>query len=319
MTRAFVATLVAVTLHAGTPAGDPAVVRRVPGLVAFWTFGEEKGPRLSQGTKEAHPLETVGPEPALLDAGPYSGRSLRFEGRSYLRIPYARLGGLNLSGKDARVSMFAVVRMDELKRGSTIAGIWSEGKGAFDDTGTRQYAMLLNMPMYGGKGQLTPHVSGVGGHSRRADGSALPWCVDYAANVTPLPMGRWVTLGFTYDGRWIRAYYDGRMEARTVDPVKDNRTDAYFTKEGPDGGHRGINPYFYDKGIFAYDPAKHAGLKPGGGADFTVAARYAVGSMLGEALKGALGGLAVFDRALTDEEIASLHASAGVDRLNAAR
>jgi hypothetical protein len=319
MKLALVATLLAAALRAGAPTGDPAAVERTHGLVAFWTFGEEKGPRMSRGTKENHPLETVGPEPTPLDTGPYSGRSLHFAGRSYLRIPYARLGGLNISGKDARVSMFAVVRMDELKRGSTIAGIWSEGKGAFDDSGTRQYAMLLNMPMYGGKGQLTPHVSGVGGHSRRADGSALPWCVDYAANVTPLPMGRWVTLAFTYDGRWIRAYYDGKMEARTVDPTRDNRADTYFTKEGPDGAHRGINPYFYDKGIFSYDPVKHAETKPGGGADFTVAARYAVGSMLGEALKGALGGLAVFNRALTDEEVAALHASAGVDRLNAPR
>ncbi|MFM9148328.1 MAG: hypothetical protein ACKORI_09510 [Verrucomicrobiota bacterium] len=132
MRCALVATFLAAVLRAGTPVGDPASVERTPGLVAFWTFGEEKGPRISQGTKEPHPLETVGPEPSLLQEGPYSGRSLHFEGRSYLRIPYARLGGLNIAGKDAQVSMFAVVRMDELKRGSTIAGIWSEGKGAFD-------------------------------------------------------------------------------------------------------------------------------------------------------------------------------------------
>ncbi len=298
---------------APTPTGDATAVSRTPGLVAFWTFGEEPtATRLSQGTKDRHPLTTVGPEIPRVEGGAYSGYSALFQGNHYLEIPYARTGDLNIAGRDARVSMFAVVRLDELKRGSTIAGMWSEGKGAFDDTGTRQYAMLLNMPTYGGPGQLTPHISGLGGHSRRADGSALPWCADYAANRTRLPMGEWITLAFTYDGRWIKAYYNGVLEAREVDPKADKRDDPYFTKEGPGGGHRGINPYFYDKGIFAYDPAKHATTKPGGGANFTVGARYAVGSMLGEALKARLAGLAVFDRALTDEEVARLHRSAGL-------
>jgi hypothetical protein len=293
--------------------GDPAVVKQMPGLVAFWTFGEEPtAPRLSQGTKDRHPLTTVGPDIPRVEGGAYSGYSALFQGNHYLELPYARTGDLNIAGRDAHVSMFAVVRLDELKRGSTIAGMWSEGKGAFDDTGTRQYAMLLNMPTYGGPGQLTPHVSGLGGHSRRADGSALPWCADYAANRTKLPMGEWITLAFTYDGRWIKAYYNGVLEVRAVDPKADKRDDPYFTKEGPDGGHRGINPYYYDKGIFAYDPAKHATSKPGGGANFTVGARYAVGSMLGEALKARMAGLAVFDRALTDEEVARLHRSAGL-------
>jgi hypothetical protein len=47
--------------------------------------------------------------------------------------------------------MFAVVRIVDLKKSRTIAGMWSEGKGANDDTGTRQYALLMNMPTYGGR------------------------------------------------------------------------------------------------------------------------------------------------------------------------
>jgi len=47
---------------APTPTGDASVVTKTPGLVAFWTFGEEVGgARLSQGTKDNHPLTTVGP------------------------------------------------------------------------------------------------------------------------------------------------------------------------------------------------------------------------------------------------------------------
>jgi hypothetical protein len=100
--------------------------------------------------------------------------------------------------------------------------------------------------------------------------------------------------------------------------VKDKRTDRYFTQEGPGGGDRGMNPYYHGRGIFRYDPTKHAESKPGGGSDFTVGARYAVGSMLGEATIGKFGGLAVFNRALTDAEMKQLHDAAGVDTLNVA-
>jgi hypothetical protein len=76
-----------------------------------------------------------------------------------------------------------------------------------------------------------------------------------------------------------------------------------------------MNPYYHGRGIFQYIPELHARTKPGGGADFTVGARYAVGSMLNEALLGRIGGLAVFDRALTDDQMRRLHESAGLDRL----
>jgi len=76
-----------------------------------------------------------------------------------------------------------------------------------------------------------------------------------------------------------------------------------------------MNPYYHGRGIFRYEPAKHATSKPGGGADFTVGARYAVGSMLGEATKGRFGGLAVFDRALGDREMKALHDASGLGAL----
>ena len=292
------------------------IVCRMPGLVAFWTFGEPAGkPRESTGTKQKHALLEVGGPVARVDGGPYSGSSVLFTGTQYFRIPHALLGNLDIGGVNAGVSMFAVVRMDDLSRGTTIAGVWSEGKGANDDSGTRQYAMLLNMPTYGGFKQLTPHISSEGGVSRRADGSGLPWCADYAASVSEVPVGEWVTLGFTYDGRFIRAYFNGLMEARTVDPVKDKRTDPYFTQEGVGGKSRGINPYYHGRGIFKYDPARHAQTKPDGGADFTVGARYAVGSMLKEALKGRVGGLAVFERALSDADMKKLHETANLAAL----
>lgn len=312
------ASLLALTslAFAGSPSGDRAVVEKMPGLVAFWTFGEEAGqPRVSSGTKEPHPLVEVGGPIARLPGGPFSGYAADLNGKQYLKIPYAQTGDLNISGTDAQVSMFAVVRIVNLKHSRSIAGMWSEGKGANDDSGTRQYALLMNMPAYGGLNKLVPHISSEGGVTRRADGSAFPWCADYAVSGSEVPTETWCMLGFTYDGKYLRAYINGRLDALALDPVKHKRTDPYFTHEGPGGKDRGMNPYYHGRGIFRYDPARHAQSKPGGGADFTVGARYAVDKMLGEATIGRFGGLAVFNRALTDAEMQALHDAANIGAL----
>lgn len=287
-----------------------------PGLVAFWLFGENAGhPRQSILVGAPLPLEEVGGPIPRVRGGSFSGSSAEFDGAHYFRLPRAKIGALDIGGPDAQVSMFAVVKLAEINKwGGTIAGIWSEGKGANDDTGTRQYALLFNMPAYGGSRQLTPHISAEGGVSRRADGSALPWCVDYAATRSELPVGKWVSVGFTYDGRFIRAYLNGVLEERPMDAERDKRTDRYFTAEGPAGGPRGMNPYYHGRGIFRYDATEHGSGKIAP-ADFTVGARYAGGNMLGEAFKGRMAGLAVFNRALSPEAMKRLHEAADLGRL----
>lgn len=294
---------------AAEPPGDVRAVTDTPGLVAFWTFGEEAGqPRRSTGTQHPHPLTEVEGPIARVPGGCFSGYAAQFNGRQCFRIPHAELGDLNICGPRAEVSMFAVVRF---AKGKTIAGIWSEGRGHGDDSGTRQYAMLLDMPTYGGPNKLTPHISAEGGVTYRADGTKFPWCADYAAGKTPLPRNQWVTLAFTYDGAWIKAYVNGQLDAQDFDAVAQKRTDPYFTQEGPGGGPRGINPYYHGRGIFCFDPARHAATKipP---SDFTVGSRQAVGKPMAEALEGHMAGLAVFRRALTDAEVDRLHRATGL-------
>ncbi len=313
---ALIALVACAALAPAEPTGDPDAVTATPNLVGFWTFGESAGEaRLSQGTPEAHALTEANGAIPRLDEGPFSGGSAWLNGTTYFSIPYAETGELNISGPDAEVSVVAFVKLDSASKVS-VAGMWYEGGGAGDDTGSRQYALLLDMPAYGGAGQVTPHVSSEGGVTRRADGTALPWCVDYAASVSTVRTGEWVSVGFTYDSEYIKAYYNGAFEPRELDPVADNRTDRYFTEEGPGGGDRGMNPYYHGRGIFTYDPDLHAATKPQGGADFTVGARYAGGGYSSETMEGAIGGLAVFDRALTDAEMLALHAAAGLDALN---
>lgn len=308
----------ALTQHLpAAPTGDPTAVTDTPGLVAFWTFGEAaQQPRVSAGTKNKHPLTVVGEEIARVGEGPYSGCAAKFTGNNYFRIPYAETKDLNISGKEAQLSMFAVVKIHDLNQSRTIAGMWSEGLGRGDDSGTRQYCMLMNMPTYGGPDKLTPHISSEGGVTYRADGSKFPWCADYAASAEDVPTDEWCTLAFTYDSKYIRAYVNGKLSAQELDPEKQKRDDPYFTEEGPDGKDRGLNPYYHGRGIFAYDPEKHAQTKPIGGSDFTVGSRMVKGSKLGEATIGLFGGLAVFKRSLTDEEIMKLHESANIAELN---
>ena len=107
----------------------------------------------------------------------------------------------------------------------------------------------------------------------------------------------------------------GVMEERALDPKKDGRTDRYFTSEGPENGSRGVNPYYHGRGIFHYDPALHSVSKPGGGADFSVGACYAAGRRGGNPLIGALGGLAIFNRSLSKEEMKKLHEAANLPAL----
>jgi hypothetical protein len=300
---------------AATPLGNSRVVEEMPGLVAFWTFGEEPGrPRRSSGTANPHPLVEVGGPVARVEGGTFSGYSAELDGGQFLKIAYDDTRDLNISGPGAQVSMFAVVRIVDLKVSRTIAGMWSEGKGSGDDSGTRQYALLMNMPTYGGPNKLVPHISSEGGVTRRADGSPFPWCADYAVSACDVPTERWCTLGFTYDGEWIAAYIDGVLDRQELDPEKHRRTDRYFTREGPGGGSRGLNPYYLGRGIFTYDAAKHAVSKPLGGSDFIVGARYAGGNLFheGRATKGRFAGLAVFRRALSAAEMKALHAAANL-------
>lgn len=296
-------------------AGDATVIEKTPGLVGFWTFGEEAGQkRVSQGTKEQHPLSEVNGPIQRVAGGPFSGYAADLNGSQYFEIKHGETGDLNIAGKDAQVSMFAVVRIVNLKKSRTIAGIWSEGKGAHDDTGTRQYALLMNMPTYGGNRQLTPHISSEGGVTMRANGTKFPWCADYAATKLEVPEEQWCTLAFTYDSKFIRAYINGVLDSRQLDAIKDKRNDPYFTTEGPGGKDRGMNPYFHGRGIFKYDPALHAKTRIAP-SDFTVGARMAGGSMMGEATIGKFGGLAVFNRTLSDAEMKKLHEAADIAAL----
>ena len=141
--------------------------------------------------------------------------------------------------------------------------------GIWDETNKhRQYCLFLDLRIWESSQQVGGHVSGVGGPT---DG--YKYCMDASIGATKVPLDIWQCIGFTYDGEKICSYLNGVLDAR------NNQ-----------------NPYSYPLGLH------DGGIK---GGDFTVGAVNRSGEM-GNFFVGQIGGLAVYDRALTKEEMAYL-------------
>ncbi|MBC8102706.1 MAG: LamG domain-containing protein [Cytophagales bacterium] len=264
-----------------TPASS-AVLRNpsdIPGLVSFWDFQEAAGQdRVARAGKPYRLREVSGPVERVEDGvfGPYAARFTR-ESEGSLAVPRAECPDLDRHGPDAQVSIVAWIKReptppDEQWRCQAVAGMWNEH-------GLRQYCLFLNLRIHESAEQVGSHISRVGGAT-----PGFKYCMDAAIGASPVPFGVWQCVAITYDGTDARAYLNGRLDER---------------------GDR--NPYRYEGGIFDGGP---------GGADFTVGAVarpqwvdeqfVAHGSVVSNRFLGLLGGLAVYDRALSDTELAAV-------------
>jgi hypothetical protein len=209
--------------------------------------------------------------------GLYAAR-FSHESAGSLVIPRAACPALNLHGPKAQVTLIAWIKRaptlpEEKGLCQAVAGMWNEHS-------KRQYCLFLNLRIHESAEQVGAHVSSVGGAT-----PGFKYCMDAAIGATPVPANVWQCVAITYDGKYARAYLNGRLDAR---------------------GER--NPYRYEGGIF-----------DGGadGADFTVGAVLrpervdaqfiAHGSTLANRFYGLLGGLAVYHRALSAAEIRTIH------------
>ena len=141
--------------------------------------------------------------------------------------------------------------------------------GLWHETGRqRQYCLFLDLTIWDSGQQVCGHVSSVGGPTE-----GFKYCMDASIGQTPVPMNEWACCGFTYDGHAARSYLNGILDVR---PVR--------------------NPYPYEGGLFDAGP---------NGADFTVGAVHRHATM-GNWFTGLLGGLAIYRRALSDDEMRRL-------------
>lgn len=110
---------------------DP--LEKPEGFVAAWNFADGLSSTCGKFTPTAcGNVKTV-------NDGPLSGKSLELDGKSYLSIPYAQTGALNV--KSGEVTVVAWVKWAGEGVGF-VGGMWNEYK----DGGKRQYGLFVSLP-----------------------------------------------------------------------------------------------------------------------------------------------------------------------------
>jgi hypothetical protein len=249
-------------------------------LIAFWDFTEEQEPYKAKAGVDTFQLGVGGTAPTKVTMKPFGG-GLKFNGSSdYLRIPADQVGALSVAQFGDEVTVVAWVKrpVDAPDNNSFIAGLWQE-----DNTNPkRQYGLFTHLPTYGGFNRVCGHVSHTGGASPN-----LPYSRDYSTSARMIGRGILRCIGFTYDGTQVRSYLDG------IADICENYTEPLLPLGEGLTYHK--NPYYFDLGLNRQSIS-----------DFTVGAVKLTAGM-GNFFNSELGGLAIFKRALTDEEMMKLH------------
>jgi hypothetical protein len=262
--------------------GTPELVTKIKstsGLVAFWDFSEKAGKSRKAFGKGKFPLaEHKGTVPRA-EEGPLSGYSAVFRDSAYLSLPNSKTGALNIYGKNQGVTVMAWVKW-EGKTGF-VGGMWNE----YASGGKRQYGLFVSLPYYNGGDQVCGHISQTGKPT-----PPFPYSIDYSASKQKVEKSQWQFIAFTYDGQYIRSYLNGKFEAREPELIDHTKGFPGY----PEGITHSKNPYYFPDGM------------GNNGSDFTVGAVLLARGM-GNYFRGQIGGLAVFDRALSPEEIAKFN------------
>jgi hypothetical protein len=253
-------------------------IKKTNGLVALWDFKEKEGRNRKAIGLGKFPLKEKNGTLPRVNEGPLSGYSAQFGNKAFLSLENAKTGGLNIYGEGQGVTVIAWVKWE----GNTgfVGGMWNE----YQDGGKRQYGLFVSLPHYNGRDQVCGHISKTGKPT-----PPFPYSIDYSASKQTVAKNQWQCVAMTYDGEYIKSYLNGEFQQR--DPELINNTKGF---EGyPEGLTQSKNPYFFLDGM------------GNNGSDFTVGA-VLLKSGMGNFFNGLIGGLAVFNRALSQEEIKTL-------------
>ncbi len=258
--------------------GNPELISKIKsttGLVAFWDFKEEIGKSRKAFGKGKYPLKEQKGKIARVDEGPLSGYSALFCDSAFLWLSNSKSGKLNIYGKNQAITLMAWVKWE----GNTgfVGGMWNE----YASGGKRQYGLFISLPYYNGADQVCGHISYTGKPT-----PPFPYSIDYSASKQIVEKDQWQFVAFTYDGEFIHSYLNGEFETREPELISHTKGFPGY----PDGMTHSKNPYFYPDGM------------GNNGSDFTVGAVLLARGM-GNYFRGQIGGLAVFERALSAEEI----------------
>jgi hypothetical protein len=248
-------------------------------LVALWDFREEEGQIRNAFGRGEYPLKEVEGTLARINDGPLSGFSAKFDGDSYLSLAHSKTGELNIFGKKREITVIAWIKWTGEQTGF-VGGMWNE----YQDGGKRQYGLFISLPYYNGKNQVCGHISQTGKPT-----PPFPYSIDYSASKQEVHPNEWTCVAFTYDGKYIKSFVNGVFEKREPELINNTRGFEGY----PNGLIQNKNPYYFPF------------YMGNNGSDFTVGAVLLKNGM-GNYFKGQIGGLAIFERALTKTELKRL-------------
>jgi hypothetical protein len=255
------------------------VIKATDGLIALWTFKERPGKSRKAIGVNRFPLDEANGRIDRIHEGPLSGYSIKLNGSNYLNLSNQKTGKLNIYGAEKELTVIAWIKWTGEQTGF-VGGMWNE----YQDGGKRQYGLFISLPHYNGKDQVCGHISNTGKPT-----PPFPYSIDYSASKQKVPINEWCSVAFTYDGEYIKSYLNGEFETREPELINHTKGfDGY-----PDGLIQSKNPYSFPYGM------------GNNGSDFTVGAVLLRNGM-GNFFKGQIGGLAVFDRSLDENEINTL-------------
>lgn len=254
-------------------------IESMDGLVSLWKFNEMPGKERKALGNGKFLLKESNGKINRINEGPLSGYSILLDGTNYLSLSHSQTGSLNISGDKSEVTLIAWIKWAGEQTGF-VGGMWNE----YQDGGKRQYGMFISLPQYNGQDQVCGHISRTGKPT-----PPFPYSIDYSASKQKVPKDEWCCTAFTYDGKFIKSYLNGVFEARNPELISNTI--------GFEGYQNGLlqckNPYYFPDGI------------GNNGSDFTVGA-VLLKSGMGNFFHGLIGGLAVFNRSLSDNEIKSI-------------
>lgn len=254
-------------------------IRSTNGLIALWKFNETPGKARKSMGKGRFSLKEGNGEIQRINEGPVSGYSLILDGSNFLSLPHSNAGKLNINGRENEVTVIAWVKWTGEQTGF-VGGMWNE----YADGGKRQYGLFISLPYYNGKDQVCGHISKTGKPT-----PPFPYSIDYSASKQTVPKNVWCCVAFTYDGKYIKSYLNGEFESREPELIEHTKGFEGY----PDGLVQTKNPYYSPDGM------------GNNGSDFTVGA-VLLKSGMGNFYKGLIGGLAIFNRTLDEDEIKHL-------------
>jgi hypothetical protein len=308
------------------------------GLVSFWDFQETSGAYVAKLGRERAVLEEqsfngiertwssdneVKRVRETPPGEPFGELSASLSTNQMLRVrnTYANAPLLNITGDNATLTLVAWVKpseaLDNTSRGydfGHFAGIWSE------PISVRTYVMFCPASSRGRE----PNGTSTGGHLdveiSRTGATMQPYCrwsVSYALGASPINHTTWHMLAMTFDGSSIRAFVNGSLDVRPPRRLPVTPTFPYCNETWQ-------NP----APISTWTANTKGSWGPGGAAgslnrtDFTVGGQWSEPCVdgvkcngIGHPWSGLVGGLAVYDRALSATELLTIAQHTGMTPL----